>query len=103
MCSLLVQRCMTDGALLDAVCRAAQQAAASVTGCTVWMSFYSVLVSELLTKLPKVDSPLLHSEGLHSAPIQCRIALGCLCCPGRLLSVAAVLCHVWVQESPMST
>ena len=67
MCSLLVQRCINDGALLEAVCRAAQQAAASVTGCTVWMSFYSVLVSEMLTKLPKVDSPHLHSEGLHSA------------------------------------
>ena len=53
MRSLLVQRCMTDGALLEAVCRAAQQAADSVTGCTVWMSFYSVLVSEVLTKLPK--------------------------------------------------
>ena len=91
MCSLLVQRCMNDGALLEAVCRAAQQAAASVTGCTVWMSFYSVLVSEMLTKLPKVDSPLPHSEGL---PLQCQIAQSCLCCPGRLLSVAAVLCQV---------
>ena len=68
MCSLLVQRCMNDGALLEAVCQAAQQAAASVTGCTVWMSFYSVLVSEVLTELPKVHFPLLQSEGLHSAP-----------------------------------
>lgn len=52
--SLLAQRCITDAALLEAVCRAAQQASESATGCTVWMSFYSVLVSEVLTKLPKV-------------------------------------------------
>ena len=51
---LLAQRCVTDAALLEAVCRAAQRAAESPTGCTVWMSFYSVLVSEVLTKLPKV-------------------------------------------------
>ena len=52
--SMLAQRCMADAALLEAVCRAAQQAAESPTGCAMWMSFYSVLVSEVLTKLPKV-------------------------------------------------
>ncbi len=52
--SMLAQRCMADAALLEAVCRAAQQAAASPTGCTMWMSFYSVLVSEVLAKQPKV-------------------------------------------------
>ena len=58
--SLLAQRCITDAALLEAVCRAGQQAAESVTGCTVWMSFYSVLVSEVLNKLFKVhpDHPM---------------------------------------------
>lgn len=54
--SMLAQRCMTDAALLESVCQAAQQAAASPTGCNMWMSFYSVLVSEVLTKLPKVPS-----------------------------------------------
>lgn len=59
--SLLAQRCISDAALLEAVCRAGQQAAESVTGCTVWMSFYSVLVSEVLNRLPKVhpDHPTI--------------------------------------------
>ena len=64
--SMLAQRCMTDAALLESVCRAAQQAAASPTGCNMWMSFYSVLVSEVLTKLPKVPSCPLCSHNIPS-------------------------------------
>lgn len=48
----LVQRCCTDAALLDFVCKAAQQSTSPA-----WMSFFGVLVSEVVTALPKVGHP----------------------------------------------
>lgn len=52
----LVQRCCTDAALLQFVCQAAQQAASPA-----WLSFYGVVVCEVIAAVPKVRSFKGHS------------------------------------------
>jgi U3 small nucleolar RNA-associated protein 10 len=47
--SSLVQRCCADAALMEFICKAAQQASSPA-----WLSFYGVVVSEVIPALPQV-------------------------------------------------
>lgn len=51
--STLVQRCLNDVALLEFICQAAQHAASPG-----WLSFYGVLLCEVIDAVPKVGHPL---------------------------------------------
>lgn len=57
--STLVQRCCNDAALLEFVCQAAQQAASPT-----WLSFYGVVVCEVIAAVPKVC--FLYGKSLSS-------------------------------------
>ena len=64
----LVQRCCTDAALLERACRGAQQQAAVAGGnaSAAWMSFYAVLLCEVLAAQPRVRPALCAWRQLSS-------------------------------------